>query len=185
MSPITAPRLIPTAYFAPAERSAMRLDGQLADLAGIEGVPGPPTLPRDRVAFLAEELPEVMVAERSTVLWLHGLLSELPCPLPVCVDIRHRYVEQAPPGVQIRQVVIDADQIDLLDGLRRTGPARTVLDLIRSPGEPDWKPLRAYVALTGVARDEVSRQIDRRAHLPHKKRARLRLDALYAPISPP
>jgi hypothetical protein len=146
----------------------------------VSGPPGPPPRLVDRAELLGHELPPSLIAECETVLWVHGMLEDLPAPLPVCVDIRHRYVAEVPRTLVLREVVIDDDQIETVRGLHLTRPARTVLDLLRRAEEPDWAVLRAFVVARAVRAEDVRIQIDRRGRLPHKRRAEARIGELLA-----
>ncbi len=181
----SSPTLIPSGMFAPAELSAMRLDGHLVMRGAVWCVPGSPTRTEERAAHLAAELGPRRIAERESVLWLLGVLDTLPTPIPVCVDIRHRSGESFDRRLAVREVVIDADQIEAIGALRFTSPARTMLDLLRQDAPVAQGVLREFVQRTAVTVDEVREQVERRVHLPHKRRALSRLEQLYAGITAP
>lgn len=180
-----SPTLIPSGMFAPAELSAMRLDGHLVMRGATWCVPGMPTRTEERAAHLAAELGPRWIAERESVLWLLGVLDTLPTPIPVCVDIRHRPGESFDRRLAVREVVIDADQIEAIGPLRFTSAARTILDLLRQDAPVAQVTLREFVRRTGVTVEEVREQVERRVHLPHKRRALSRLEQVYAGITAP
>jgi hypothetical protein len=167
------------ARFSPAELSALRLDGHTMAVGDL-GFPlgaGPSFAERCRaIAALVEQQ---VIAERLTVLWICGCLDEPPVPLQICVDTRLRVAPPRDTRATLRQVVIDAEDVEVHHCLRMTTPARTVADLLRQPHWPDPALLRRYASLTRLGAHEVSAVLDRRGHLANKRRAAARLGLVF------
>lgn len=110
-----------------AERSAMRLDGDLVDLAHSARHVDRIDDPADRLRSLRLPLTSAHIVSGLAAAWVHGA-----APLPAIVDVatlRHRRAE-VPAGCRalIRRVALHTC-LDV-DGVRVTSPLRTAVDLL-------------------------------------------------------
>ena len=143
-------RLAPTidpAEFAEAERSALRLDGDCLPL-GLTVVPvDVPVGPAVRAASLAGAAARYdLVVEQLGAAWVHGVIDELPMPLPLALDVRtsRRTKAVQPPPREARFETADAPR---LGGVRVTTPLKTAFDLLRLPDVPTPAAVTAAAAL--------------------------------------
>lgn len=110
-----------------AERSAMRLDGDLVDLAHSARHVDRVDSPAERLRSLRLPLTSAHIVSGLAAAWVHGA-----APLPDVVDVatlRHRRAE-VPAGCRalIRRVALDTC-LDV-DGVRVTSRLRTAVDLL-------------------------------------------------------
>lgn len=163
------------------ELQAARLDGELFSIGDafipVDEVEGP----RHRARAVHSGLPARVIAEQRSAAWIWGALEAPPRPHQVCVDIAARVRLLGVTAVAVREVVIDAADIELVDGLSVTTPLRTVIDLARfSPrfGHADESIVRALMSLGGFGLEECLTDLDRRRNLPNKRQAVDRLARL-------
>ena len=110
-----------------AERSAMRLDGDLFDLAESATHADRVVSPADRVRALRLPLGPAHIVSGLAAAWVHGVAA-----LPTTVDVatlRHRRAD-VPAGCRalIRRVALDTCL--QVDGVRVTSRLRTAVDLL-------------------------------------------------------
>ena len=135
--------------FSPAERSALRLDGECVPL-GLSDVPV--DVPVDRAVRAASLAPAVrgrdLVVELRTAAWVHGAVPVLPQPLTLAIDLtvarRTKLLSPAP-----REVRFAAADLERLGGVLVTTPLRTAFDLLRIDLDPESEPIAAR--LLGIA----------------------------------
>ncbi|MDO9395751.1 MAG: hypothetical protein Q7T71_04315 [Herbiconiux sp.] len=179
MSP-SLPLVIGHGQLPLAELSAARLDGELRALGeaycSIDVHPS-----ADLRAAALPTVPEALIAERRTAAWLLGADPRFTLPMQFCLRSTRR--PRVPPTSQcvVRQVVLADDEIVVAGGVRLTSPLRTAIDLLR--WQPDFD--------TGLARTVATLLLGCRLgtggcaavlrstpHLPHKRRALERLEAV-------
>lgn len=162
-----------------AELCAARLDGELyavddcyspVDL--VEGVWA-------RAAAIRAQWPQRVIAERFTAAWIWGVAGTPPSRHDLCSTTTARVRSTLLPlRANLREVVIDAD--DLLEVARMpvTTPLRTALDIARHSNFFDddiARVLAALLTLDGIRFDECVESLERRRNLPGKVRAKARL----------
>jgi hypothetical protein len=165
--------------FPPTERSVLRLDGESLPL-GLTDVPvGVPVGPAVRAASLtpATRRHDLVVELRSAG-WVHGVVTTLPDPLTLAVDIVRtgRRKLPAPPP---REVRFRAADLERLGGVLVTTPLRTAFDLVRlDPGADSDALASALLRLAGLAPPIAAALAQLFVRCPNKERAIERLAAL-------
>ncbi len=158
-----------------AERSAMRLDGDLVDLADSARHVDRVDAPADRIRALRLPLTAAHIVSGLAAAWVHGA-----APLPAVVDVatlRHRRAD-VPLACRalIRRVALDTCL--RVDGTRVTGRLRTAVDLLCDDPYDDVART-AIRLLVDDARE--ARQMIRVSGRRGVARAIERLDALALP----
>lgn len=151
-----------------AERSAMRLDGDLVDLAHSARHVDRVVSPADRLRSLRLPLTAAHIVSGLAAAWVHGA-----APLPETIDVatlRHRRAE-VPAGCRalIRRVALHTC-LDV-DGVRVTSRQRTAVDLLADDPYDDVvrTAIRLLVddvqetrwAIPGSGRNRVERSLER------------------------
>lgn len=177
MRALLSPRDLPI-----AELTAMRLDGDLVAVgtcfAPLDDLPDA----AQHAASLRDIADGRLVAERCTAAWVWGGLFQPPTPIQLCTGHGARFARAPSLGMVVREVVIAADEVVVLEGAAITSPARTAADLVRFT--PDWgadetELTRRVLENTGTSRGEVEIALDR-YKLTYRRRALTRL-ALVSP----
>jgi hypothetical protein len=137
-----------------AERSAMRLDGDLVDLAESATHVDRVVSPADRVRSLRLALGSAHIISGLAAAWVHGAAT-----LPAVVDVatlRHRRAD-VPAGCRalIRRVALDTCL--RIDGVRVTSRLRTAVDLLAD--DPYDERARVAIGLLVDDVDEARRAI--------------------------
>ncbi len=175
---IRIPSLLSADDLPLTELHALRLDGVVVSVdclfAPIDEVPGA----LQRANALAADLHDRLVAEQWTAAWVWGARVTPPVPHQFCVGLDARVTHSTAPWLALREVVIDPSDVFQVGSLGVTTPRRTVADLARF--SPTWRSeerdvVAALIEVGRVTRHELERELDRNK-LPHKKRARERLD---------
>ena len=170
-----------TGWFSEAERSVLRLDGEVVPL-GLTVVPvDVPVVPAVRAASLAAATSRHdLVLDLRTAAWVHGALPVLPSPLSLAVDVsRSRRTKLVVPPP--REARFRADDLLRLGGVLVTTPLKTAFDLLRldEHGDPAVEELAAALLRGAGLSPSVATAL---AHLqpgcPHKQRGIDRLAAL-------
>ena len=166
------PRILSPADLPLAELSAARLDGELFACGRGWAPPDVPGTREDRALAAAVGLPRRWVAELGTAAWVWGagLVAEDPVRFCVPSDARG---PRARPGVVLRERALGPGDWRDLGGVRVTTPVRTLLDLLRSPAEPDEQLAAGMLEL--VALEDRGDLESRMRRLPDGRRARERL----------
>lgn len=165
-----------------AELCAARLDGELVGLdeafSPIDAARGP----AERALAAGRFWPQRLIAERTTAAWIWGAVPDPPARHELCASKDARARPTVPARSSVREVVIAADEYELLGAVRVTTPLRTVVDLARfAPTfEPaDIEAVRFLSRLGDIELGECRRALDRRRNLPAKKLAWSRLLAAF------
>jgi hypothetical protein len=161
-----------------AELHAARLDGELLALdeafAPIDSAAGP----EQRAAAVGRAWSPRLIAEQRTAAWIWGATLESPARHQLCSSVDARARPPAPLRSTVREVVIDADEVVSLAGLRVTTPLRTVTDLARFEerfGEPEVLLVRELLRLGRLTLDDCLLALERRRNLPAKRLAGARI----------
>ena len=117
--------------FSEAERSVLLLDGEVVPL-GLTVVPvDVPVGPGVRAASLSAAVARpALVVDLRTAAWVHGVLTDLPRPLTLAIDVsRSRRTKLVTPPP--REARFRADDLVRLGGVLVTTPLKTAFDLLR------------------------------------------------------
>ena len=126
-------RLLTSDDWPEAELRAAVLAGELVPVGPCWASPAEPQTPALRAAAAAWVLRDGrLIASTLTAAWIWGAVSRPPAPLEVCVPPQVRVHVDA--DVRLREVRIDLRDTVRLGALRVTVPARTAVDLLRTPG---------------------------------------------------
>ncbi|EYT52754.1 hypothetical protein H490_0112310 [Leucobacter sp. UCD-THU] len=157
----SAPPLLPRFdRWPPAVRSAERLRGSLVGCGpGVRGA-GWPDTPRVRASALGPWLTPDRVAVRLTAAWVWGACRDPGRPLEFStLGGRRPPLRRRGPDLALHQFVYPDEALHVFDpGLRVTGPAQTVCDLLRTPGafEPRRRvAVRLLLPLVAGGADEI------------------------------
>ena len=134
--------ILSTPEFAEAELAAMRLDGEVFRVDQCASPIDEVSSPALRAAALALHLPARLIVEQRSAAWVWGAIATPPIRHEVCADIGARTRPPEWRRLAIREVVIGADDVIELDGLKVTNPMRTATDIVRfstdfGPGDAD------------------------------------------------
>ncbi|WP_375400276.1 hypothetical protein [uncultured Amnibacterium sp.] len=173
------PPVIDPAEFAPAELSALQLDGDCFSLGDCLVAVDQPVDAATRAATIAVTVRPGLVAERRTAAWVHGATWLLQRPLQCSID-RSQGRRTVPAGRDVREVRFAPQDVQVIGGVTVTTPLRTAIDLARlEPDHPDIdRMIRTLLRMAGVAGGEASALLHERGPMPHKRRGVDRLASL-------
>jgi hypothetical protein len=153
-----------------AELSAARLDGDVVEL-------GDAYIPADavetsalRAGSLAQLLGDALAATHLSAAWIHGATHFPPARHTVQRAVPRRLRTEPEHQVVYRDLQVPADDLLLLGGVRVTSPARTLVDLARTPDHEHEAAARRLAASCPGALQAALDRLERGA-LPHKRRA--------------
>ncbi|PYY63120.1 hypothetical protein DEJ17_01070 [Curtobacterium sp. MCSS17_011] len=130
---VPRPRLLTSDDWPEAELRAAVLAGELVAVGPCWASPAEPQTPSLRAAAAAWVLRDArLIACTLTAAWIWGAVSRPPAALEACIPPQVRV--HVGPDVRLREVRIDVDDAVELSRLRVTVPARTAVDLLRTPG---------------------------------------------------
>ncbi|MGG7307092.1 type IV toxin-antitoxin system AbiEi family antitoxin [Curtobacterium sp. AB451] len=189
-------RLLTTDDWPEAELRAAVLAGELVAVGACWASPTEPQTPSLRAAAAAWSLGDArFIAGTRTAAWIWGAVSRAPSPVEGCVPLRVRVHTDG--AVHVREVVIADEDTVVLGGLRVTTPLRTVVDLLRSPGDrpggfdpADARAVAGLLAIEAVSVDEVIGHLAALGTIPMVRQAERRLAAVQRlggcsdPVSP-
>lgn len=179
-------RLLTSDDWPEAELRAAVLAGELVAVGACWASPAEPQTPTLRAAAAAWALRDTrLIAGTRTAAWVWGAVSRAPAPLEACVPLRVRvHVDGA---LRVREVVITDEDVVVLGGLRVTTPLRTVVDLLRSPGDrpggfdpSDAAAVAGLLAIGAVSVDAVAGSLATLGTIPMARQAERRLRAVLA-----
>jgi hypothetical protein len=177
---------LPSAALSIAELSAARLDGDVYGLDDDYLSVAEPECRRLRARTLAHHLPPGVVLERSSALWVYGVLTRPPVPSQICIA-GHRTIRVSTPGdfaigdFVLREVVLHDGDVVTLGDVQVTSPMRTVIDLARTEvfGRHSVRQLAELMCLERLTFDDIEQRLRVPRNLPHKnvaiRRVRLAL----------
>jgi hypothetical protein len=162
-----------------------RLDGEVRALGhGFCPVDVPASVAL-RALSIAAAVPSGLVLERRSAAWLWGVHPLFIDPVQLCLPAHRRI--RPPPGVAVREVVLDETDCVRVGAVVATGAFRTALDLLR------WEPFfdrSAALAVTTLLladdglRPRLEATLLARSSLAHKHRALRRLRGLGGATGP-
>lgn len=178
------PTVLSPADLPTAELCAARLDGELFAIADCFSPVDLPEQAADRAQAVAQQLSARVIVERLSAAWVFGVMGAPPSEHQFCSAADARAKPATLRRLNVREVVIEEDEIVTLGGVRVTSPLRTACDLVRSAIVFD-APLQLIVfrllALAGASVDDCLSLLDRRRNLPGKGRTLDRLRSLALP----
>jgi hypothetical protein len=179
LSPVMTPSDLPEAELWAACR-----DGDL-DQLGEAFVPVDlPVTATVRAATLAPLVPPRAIVERRSAAWVFGALDTLPLVRSVAIRHSDRVAVARSWRVVVREVVLQADDVESIGGVEVTTPARTAIDLARHQSYDPVVDLDAIARLLTLANLDLAgcrERLDRTRNLPNKRVALRRLtEALLA-----
>jgi hypothetical protein len=166
-----------------AELGALRLDGEIYELAAGWCPIDELESPAHRAAAVLGERSPRLIAELGSAAWIWGTVVSLPRTVEFCVDLGARARLPPSPLVRVRELVLDpTDRVDF--GIATvTSPLRTAVDLarFRAPlGDAESAAIVALARLGDFGLEQCRELLDRRRNLPEKRRALERLGELLA-----
>lgn len=170
-----------------AELTAARLDGQLYELGdGYCSVAELETPALRAVSALGSRSVR-LIAELGTAAWIWGASPVQPVTWEFCSAIGNRARIAHGDPAQVRDLVLDADDVVQLGGVGVTTPLRTAVDLARFRSEltdDEAAAVHRLLQIGGVSPGAVHAMLERRRNLPGKRRARIALESLGVLTSP-
>jgi hypothetical protein len=181
--PDPLPRLLTAAQLSETELRAAALDGDVYPIGDCWAEIATPDDPVMRASSVSVLFGRHVIASRDTAAWIWMASGGAPWRHDGIVppEARHR----GPSGrVAVSEMAIDADEVVDLGGVRVTTPARTVLDIARASGwtRADRRRVDDLCRSYSVTSAQIERLVERRARLPHRRRAEVRLRALLDPL---
>ncbi|MBH0009269.1 hypothetical protein [Salinibacterium sp. SWN1162] len=134
-----------------------------------------------RARALAVVLDPRIIAERMTAAWVWAATLHPPVNHELCVAIGARTRPPSSLRAVLREVVIDADDIDTISGVSVTSRLRTVIDLARfseSFGPRESAAVSTLMADGAFGYEECAAVLNARRNLPQKRLALTRLESL-------
>ena len=175
------PAVLTTRDVPAAELGAMRLDGELYELAAgwcpIDELEGPT---HRAAAVLGDRSPR-LIAELGSAAWIWGATTSPPRLDEFCVDLGARARLPLSPHVRVRELVLDPSDRTRLGVASVTTPLRTAVDLARfreSLSEEESGAIVELARLGGFGVADCRDVLNRRRNLPEKRRAAERLAEL-------
>jgi hypothetical protein len=183
---------LPELQAAALDGDVYRLDRAFCSLAEFD-------VPWRRAAAVAPIFGQEFVVARSSAAWVWGAIALAPTthegyrPLYPSVGQGDTVVDRprssprrwrdSPVGMSVSEVVLDVDDVVDFGEVSVTSPVRTVVDLVRAEA---WsakiaEAVRSLCSSHRVDRVACDAVLDRGRNLPHKRRARGRLDAILTP----
>jgi hypothetical protein len=160
-----------------AELSAARLDGDLFALDdGYCSIDEPDTVDL-RAEILSRLVPDWAVVAGQSAAWLHGALSMPPRIHEAFVRPARRGSLVSSRALLVRQIRMDADDVETLGGMLVTTPLRTAIDLARDHdvGSPGFDALSRLVDSRLVGAEAVERWLSVNRRLAGRRRVLTRL----------
>jgi hypothetical protein len=181
---VPRPRLLTSDDWPEAELRAAVLAGELVAVGPCWASPAEPQTPSLRAAAAAWVLRDArLIACTLTAAWIWGAASRPPAPLEGCIPPQVRV--HVGPDVRLREVRIDDDDTVELSRLRVTLPARTAVDLLRTPGpsaggfgEAEATAAHGLLAIGAVTAAELQGRLRSLGTIPMVRQAERRLRGL-------
>ncbi|MDM4763243.1 type IV toxin-antitoxin system AbiEi family antitoxin [Galbitalea sp. SE-J8] len=177
---MTAWPVLTTADLPLAELGASVLDGELFRFDAVFAPIDEFDRPAVRAASIVRVASPRHIAERHSAAWVLGALDDPPRRHELCASVAAR-TSSAMPGVRVREVVIDEDDLVRVAGLGVTTPVRTVVDLARTAAgfeAADRATCRRLLALGDADAEACRELIERRRNLPNKRQTWDRIRSL-------
>ena len=181
---VPRPRLLTSDDWPEPELRAAVLAGELVAIGPCWASPAEPQTPSLRAAAAGWVLRDArLIACTLTAAWIWGAVSRPPAPLEACIPPQVRV--HVGPDVRLREVRIDVDDTVEFSRLRVTGPARTAVDLLRTPGpstgafgEAEATAVHGLLAIGAVTAAELQARLRSLGTIPMVRQAERRLRGL-------
>ena len=178
-------RLIPRLLFEDdlpsAELRAARIDGQVFAVDDAFAPVGEPDSSDLRADVLARLVPDRLIVERTSALWVYGARAQAPFRHQLCMDLSNRTTPHHSLRFEFRECRIEAVDVVQLGALKITSHVRTAIDLLRT-SEPfsvgDAFDVLAVLQLGGSGVRECRQRIRSQPRYPGVRRALARLASL-------
>lgn len=200
MSSSLLPAILTSADLPLPELQAAALDGDVYRLDRVFCSVAEFDVPWRRAAAIAPVFGHEFVAARLSAAWVWGAITTAPTTHDGYRPVRpatgsgvdghsdsrssptERRWRDSPTGMNVSEVVLDPDDVVDFGAVRVTSAVRTVVDIVRAEA---WSPqiaaaVRNLCSAHHVDRTACDGVLDRRRNLPHKRRARGRLDAILS-----
>jgi hypothetical protein len=162
------------------ELDAARLDGELFSVDHCFAPIDEPERAALRAGSLAVRFSPRLIAEQRSAAWVLGALDDPPEVHQLCAGLDARVRPSDLTGLEVREVVIDQQDLVTIGGFRVTTAARTAIDLARFSRDfarPERELTGRLLALGGLSVADCVRTMERRRNLPGKRRAVERLNS--------
>ncbi|HEY5224981.1 MAG TPA: type IV toxin-antitoxin system AbiEi family antitoxin [Microbacteriaceae bacterium] len=171
--------LIPAATLPLPELCAARLDGEVMPIDECFIAIDTAITPGARAATLRSLVGSRAIAEKTTALWIYGILPSPPAVHTVCVDRADRSAAPHSLRVTVAQSRFRPGDLCTIGGIAVTTPLRTVYDLARARRFTPLESDGIHALIERFALDEVSciARIDAVRNLPGRRAALRRLHA--------
>ncbi|MBF4614933.1 hypothetical protein [Curtobacterium sp. VKM Ac-1376] len=181
------PRLLTSDDWPEAELRAAVLAGELVPVGACWASPAEPQTPSLRAEAAAFVLRDPrLIASTRTAAWIWGAVSRPPAPLEACIPPQVRVHVSA--DVRLREVRIAEDDTVALGLLRVTLPARTAVDLLRTPGPTagafgaaEAAAVHGLLGIGAVTAGELQARLSALGTIPMVRQAERRLRGLQGP----
>jgi hypothetical protein len=170
------------------ELQAARMDGDLFELHGAFVPIDVPDGPAIRARIVAVGADPTFIIERRCAAWVHDAVAAPPRTRQFCTPVTSRTGSRgtargAPRG--IRELILTPDEVIDLDGVLCTSRARTALDMLRDPKEPDAEQIiTRLVEGDKEIVESLWARTQRGVRLPHRALALFRLHRMPATARP-
>lgn len=177
-------RLLTSDDWPESELRAAVLAGELVAVGPCWASPAEPQTPALRAEAAAWVLRDArLIACTLTAAWIWGAASRPPAPFDACIPPQVRVHVEA--DVRLREVRITDDDTVRLGPLRVTVPARTVVDLLRTPGPTsggfgaaEASAVHGLLAIGAASPDDVRERLAALGTVPMARQAERRLRAV-------
>lgn len=168
-----------TVTLSPTELRAAELDGELTRVGDAFLPIDVPVGAADRARSLSAVRRESrLFVQRRSAAWVYGWCAE-PATPSLAASIGSRVPSGTRMRTGARELVIDADDLQLVGGVLVTTPVRTLLDLARADDdECPLADLHRMIELSGLGADAVLEALSAARRAPYTARARQRLLAV-------
>ena len=178
------PAILSTRDLPLAELCAARIDGELHAVGGGWAVFDEPDRAELRAVATAMRAPRELVVTGLSAAWVLGAVDVEPPVAVLCRPIGERTTQVTGPGLEVRELQLEPEEIVEIGGVRCTGPDRTALEVLRDPRLDDVVAIATVASLEtrspGLAA-RLGRRLSASAHYPHKALAVRRLARVAEP----
>jgi hypothetical protein len=161
-----------------AELCAARIDGEVVRLADGWSPVDEPDTPQQRALAVAVVIDDRAVIERMSAAWVHGAVPLPPLLPQFCVPKHTRIAIRPRALLELREVLLEDEEVIEWPGARCTTPMRTAIDLLRDARLTDDTATGIATSLLANAGETVDAVVERLAgwfRLPGKVHALRRL----------